>query len=59
MEDYSKLDVSELFHTYETEFKSSIKEAEKTIHKLKGLAVVNPENKICKDVQAQADKSLE
>lgn len=58
MEDYSKIDVTEMFHTYETDFGKCMGSAEDVIRKANGMATVNPNNKTVYNVISEADEML-
>ena len=58
MSDYNKIDVSELFHTYGTDFQRFMNEAESLVHKFKSLSTINPNNKTVYSVGDEADELL-
>ena len=58
MDDYNKIDVTELFHTYETDFEKYMGDSETAIRKVSGMATVNPNNKTVLTMIDQADEVL-
>ncbi len=58
MENYNKIDVTELFHTYGNDFQKNMNDAEETISRLKSLSAVNPNNKTVFAITDDADELL-
>ena len=58
MENYNKLEVSEMFQTYENDYNISIKEAENYIRNAKNIASLNPGNREIETMNNKSDEVL-